>query len=109
MITEGIAHTRLISEGRGSNIFTIYNVGAKRGIEDIIKRITERCEGYEGDGAIIGGDFNIKIGELGDCRDDECDVTRENKDKFIGDGGKSFVDMINERGWYILNGCTEGD
>lgn len=33
MITERIARTRIIKEENGLNIFTVYNVGAKKGVE----------------------------------------------------------------------------
>lgn len=27
----------------------------------------------------------------------------------LEDGGRNFVDVINEKGWYFLNGCKEAD
>ncbi|XP_024872525.1 intracellular protein transport protein USO1-like [Temnothorax curvispinosus] len=75
----------------------VYNVGAKKDVEEIMAKITEQCEGCEGEDIIIGGDFNIRIGNLGGCREEEYDFEKESKDKVIGDGGRSFVDMINEK------------
>lgn len=92
MINERIARTRIVNEEKGLNIFTVYNVGAKKDVEEIMEKITEQCEGCEGEDIIIGGDFNIRIGNLGGCREDEFDFERESKDKVIGDGGRSFVD-----------------
>lgn len=36
-------------------------------------------------------------------------MKRESKDKVVGNEGRELVDLINEKGWHILNGCTEGD
>lgn len=44
-------------------------------------KITEQCEACEGENIIIGSDFNIGIGNLGGCREDEFDFGRESKDK----------------------------
>ncbi|XP_011684741.1 PREDICTED: uncharacterized protein LOC105448076 [Wasmannia auropunctata] len=57
---------------------------------------------------LIGEDFNIRTGELGgSC--EEGDFERFSKDKVIGNGGKEFIEWVEERGWKILNGKTEGD
>ncbi|XP_024872415.1 golgin subfamily A member 6-like protein 22 [Temnothorax curvispinosus] len=77
----------------------VYNVGTKKDVEEIMAKITEQCEGCEGEDIIIGGDFNIRIGNLGGCREEEYDFEKESKDKVIEDGGRSFVDMINEKGY----------
>ncbi|XP_011858991.1 PREDICTED: protein PXR1-like [Vollenhovia emeryi] len=37
------------------------------------------------------------------------EMERCSRDKIIGNGGKNFVNAIQERGWYMLNGKTEGD
>jgi len=36
-------------------------------------------------------------------------MERHSEDKCIGNGGKRFIDWINEKGWEIMNGCMEGD
>ncbi|XP_024891452.1 trichohyalin-like [Temnothorax curvispinosus] len=77
----------------------IYNVGAKKDVEEIMAKITEQCEGCEGEDIIIGGDFNIRIGNLGGGREEEYDFEKESKNKVIENGGGSFVDMINEKGY----------
>jgi len=47
---------------------------------------------------IIGGDFNIRIGEIGHDRSEECEVARKSKDKIIGKGGKKFAEMLEDKG-----------
>lgn len=34
---------------------------------------------------------------------------RKNKDKIIGNERKNFIDWMQEKDWYILNGTTEGN
>jgi len=58
---------------------------------------------------IIGGDFNLRIGNLGKQGVKEREMDRHSKDICIGNGGRSFMDCLSERGWEVLNGCTEGD
>lgn len=43
------------------------------------------------------------------CRKDEFDSGKDSKDKVIGDGGRSFLDMINEKDGIFLNGCKQED
>lgn len=38
------------------------------------------------------------------CREDEFDSGKDSKDKVIGDSGRSFLDMINEKDGIFLNG-----
>lgn len=40
---------------------------------------------------------------------EEAERVRESKDNVISNGGKIFVDWVQRKGWYILNGSTEGD
>lgn len=55
VLTE-VVHSRVIEGKVKMNIFTIYNIGKVKDIEETFKKIEDRCEG-EG---IIIGDFNIK-------------------------------------------------
>jgi len=77
------------------------------------RKIGEKINEFIGDEEegkiIVGGDFNIRIGELGGRNMEEGDVERYSKDKVIGNGGKQLVEWIMEKGWYILNGTIEGD
>lgn len=57
---------------------------------------------------IIGGDFNLRIGEEGGVKKiNEAD--RKSKDKTIGNGSRKLVRLINEIGGNILNGSALGD
>jgi len=58
---------------------------------------------------MIGGDFNIRIGDLGNGGVEEGVIERCSKDKVIGNGGIHLSEWIMEKGWMILNGRTEGD
>lgn len=56
-------HTE-IGEGKSKiNIFPIYNPGNWKEVDSIFKRIEEK---HEREKLIIGGDFNIRIGKLGE-------------------------------------------
>lgn len=44
---------------------------------------------------MIGGDFNIRIGELGDGDEEEEGMIRKSKDKVIGNGGRNLVDYYS--------------
>lgn len=81
----------------------------EQGKGDIGKRINEFVGEGEKEKVIIGGDFNIRTGELGGDEIGEESMERHSKDKIIGNGGKKFVEWIKERGWYMLNGRKEGD
>lgn len=107
-IKEGIILTRIEDKEMNWNICTVYHVGKGKesDLEETLMKITEN---YETEGIIIGGDFNIRTGELCKIRDDNIEVGRKSKDKIISNGGKGLVDMVYGKGWYILNGCTEGD
>ena len=57
---------------------------------------------------LIGGDFNIRIGELG-IEEEALELGRKSKDKTIGNNGRDLVEFVNDIGGYILNGAFEGD
>jgi len=105
-VSEGIMHTRILEDDVKINICTIYNTGNIEELKVIFKKIMEE---HEREGIIIGRDFNIWIGEIGQDRTEECDVAKKNKDKIIGKGRKKFVEMIEEKGWQVLNCRTAGD
>ncbi|XP_026825313.1 golgin subfamily A member 6-like protein 6 [Ooceraea biroi] len=104
-----MAQVKLVLEDVTLNIFTVYNKnkdknkdknsGGRRnknkdrreGLEDSFRRIEEICEG---EGIIIGGDFNIRIGELGSNGEEEYETVRKMND-FIKDRIEEF--NIEER------------
>ncbi|XP_043476186.1 uncharacterized protein LOC122507501 [Leptopilina heterotoma] len=61
---------------------------------------------------IIGGDFNIRIGQLGrfaGINADGEDEERNSRDNVINNGGKNLVNLVEQKGWIILNGVAVGD
>jgi len=57
------------------------------------QRLEEITEGIEESGninIIIGGDFNIRIGELASVK--ELDIERKSKNRIKGNGGRNFVE-----------------
>lgn len=58
---------------------------------------------------MIGGDFNVRIRKLGNISEEGKLKNRKSKDKIVGNEGKKFVNWVQERGWYILNGATIGE
>lgn len=57
---------------------------------------------------IIGGDFNIRIGGEGEIEELK-EMKRKSRDKIVSNGGRRFVNWINEIGGYVMNGTTNGD
>ena len=82
---------------------------------DKIERIWDKIEEEnfnDNEITIVAGDFNIRIGEEGGCRENGdlgYDAKRKSKDKTISNGGRNFVNYMEDKGWSILNGSIEGD
>ena len=84
----------------------MYSRNMKKTKEELEQIIEER----EVEKLIIEGDFNARIGqEGGDFRIEEKHDVRRSKDKVKNTDGKLVLEMVEERGWNILNGNTEGD
>jgi len=88
-------------------IVTVYNGGEWGELEKKLEEVVGRSEDIEESMVIVGGDFNIRIGELDN--DNEGEEVRRSKDKIIGNNGKRFIWWIQEGGWYLLNGRMKGD
>ncbi|KYM96255.1 hypothetical protein ALC62_13071 [Cyphomyrmex costatus] len=101
---DGMVSVELIINKRKITVVSVYGL---QGGKDLSERLEDFIGKKEYDDVIIGGDFNIRIGELGDMGEEEGEV-RCSKDKVIGNGGKKFVEWIAEKGWSVLNGRTEG-
>jgi len=84
-------------------------VYGEQGGKNLIERLETITELEEEEKVIVGGDFNLRLGNLGNKGVDEKEKARHSKDSCVGNGGKRFINWINEKGWEILNGCTEGD
>lgn len=61
-----------------------------KGIRDTIKK---EIKEYKKENCIIGGDFNIRVGEIGG-EEEERDIRRRSKDKTIGNEGKRFMEIM---------------
>jgi len=102
---EGVIRSEIVVDKECLAIISVY--GEQGG-----KKLTERLEEMlkvEEEENIIGGDFNLRLGNLGSKGGVERVVDRQSKDTCIGNGGRGFIDWISEKGWEILNGDTEGD
>jgi len=108
-----------ISKENEEMVMTELNIGKERWKVITVygrqehRKIGERIDEFVGEeeegNIIVGGDFNIRIGELGGRSIEEGGIERYSKDKVIGNGGKQWAEWIMEKGWYILNGTIEGD
>jgi len=76
-------------------------------------KLGDRIEEFVGSedlgSVMIGGNFNIRMRELGNGEVEEGVAEKCSKDKVIGNGGIQLAEWIMEKGWMILNGRTEGD
>ena len=99
--------TEIRKERERIRLVSVYGVQGGKSLGEKLEKFVGEVE--EGN-LIIGGDFNIRIGEL-DGRDiEEGDIIeRYSKDKVIGNGGRNLIEWVIEKGWYILNGTMEGD
>jgi hypothetical protein len=103
--SENVVHIRKCKEKKAINAIMTYNEGNVREIEKEIKRIIEEFEEKK---IVIEGDFNIRIGELGGDGED-WGMIRKSKDKYIGNGGNSLIDCMQNCGLEVLNGRIKGD
>lgn len=101
----GIVHIKIVEKWEELNIITVYNSTHGKDIGEIVKK---EIEGHEYENLIIGGDFNIRIGEMGGD-EEEKGTRRKSKDKTVGNGGKKFIQAMMEEGFYIMNGRIRGD
>lgn len=106
-IKEEVIIVSRIKEGRSRGdvvIISIYNSGNWKAIENTIKEIFEI---NREDNIIVGGDFNIRIGEEGEWDEQTGECNR--KSKIIGSRAGKLIDLVSEVGGRILNGASEGD
>lgn len=108
-VRDGAINTQINIRGKEINMWAIYNTGNLREMGEFL---AEEIREVEENILIIGGDFNIRIGELGKIRGmtvNGDEIKRQSKDKTISNEGRDFVRTIEGRGWFILNGAIEGD
>jgi len=97
-----------IREGRERwRLITVYNGGEWRELEKKLEESLGEREEIEESTVIVGGDFNIRTGELGGSFEEG--EGRKSKDKTIGNSGRRLIEWAQGKGWYILNGRRKGD
>lgn len=98
--------TNIEMEKERINIVLVYDT---QGGRNIAERFNKFMGEREVRNIIIGGDFKVRIGELGEGSREEGEVERHSKDRVIGNEGKNYIEWIREKRWYILNGKIEED
>lgn len=106
-IYNGLVRTEIKGEKEELRIWSVYNDG---NLEKILEELGKE-EYTEEKRTIIGGDFNVRIGEGGRLIDNDGEIrgTRCSKDKVKGNGSGELLELVETRGWKILNGNSEGD
>lgn len=87
----------IMANGLEMDIMGVYN---RYGVNKIRYALEPRLENLRMKNSIILGDWNARTGKLGD---------RESRDVTEDKEGKEFVDLMDDFGYQILNGQTEGD
>ncbi|KYM98796.1 hypothetical protein ALC62_10485 [Cyphomyrmex costatus] len=101
-----ISITEVILKEKKTRIISVYG---EQGGKRLIEKLEEIIRDEEIRELIIGGDFNIRTGELGGIELNEVISVRYSKDKVVGNNGKRLIEWAGDNGLYILNGCTAGD
>ena len=105
---EGCICTTLKKEGKTKKIYAIYNTGNLEEGINWLKEIEEKWD----EEIIIGGDFNIRTGNLGlfyNEKEGEL-IKRQSKDKKKPNKeGEKLMETVENKGWFVLNGVKEGD
>ena len=97
-------------DGRVWRILTVYS--EKNDEKDVWEILRERMDDQERDYVVVGGDFNARIGNLGEmiAEDEEEGIRKRiSRDKTIDRRGRKLIEECEEKGWSILNGNIEGD
>jgi len=87
---EGIIKSEIMMGKEKWIIISVYNRKTWKNLEQRLDEITEGIEEKKNIDIIVGGDFNIRIGELGSVK--ELEIKRRSKDKIIGNGCKNLID-----------------
>jgi hypothetical protein len=106
---EGIQERRVKIKGEWWRVVTVYNRG---GGEEVVKNIEEVVREGEEEKLLLGGDFNARIGRkggMGALREEGKEPMRESKDGIENKQGRKLLEVVEDRGWAVLNGAKEGD
>lgn len=89
------------------DIFTIYNDrGGRDLLEEVDEWLTEEEE--EESELLIGGDWNARIGREASVEEINNGEKRWSEDTVVNREGRLMLDLINKRGWIVLNGNKGG-
>lgn len=104
IVVEGL---KIESEKR-INLVVIYNNGK---MEEMIKSLSKLGEelSVEGEGLLIMGDLNARIGDWQVGTRGERERSRTSWDKTINRAGEKLLELCEELGGTIRNGNTKGD
>jgi len=106
---EGIQEREVVHGNEIWRIVTVYN---RVNGGQVLLDLDEGGKGEEEENLLIGGDFNARIGERGSggrVSEVGMEEERKSKDKVVNKEGKQLLELIEDRGWIILNGNKEGD
>jgi len=104
-ISDEVVESRLEYNGNKWRIITLYSQKMKDTMETLREKVEEEDEEW----LLIGGDFNARTGSRGgpihdEEEDEKRTETRKSVDKVVNREGRILIDIIEERGWAILNG-----
>lgn len=98
-----------LPSGKEYSLLNIYN---RKGIKTIQQKVSMQIEDNKEKKCIALGDWNAKIGEMGQRKemyDEKEGEQRKTQDVTINEEGRRFIELINGVGLSILNGNKKGD
>ncbi|KAL7296575.1 hypothetical protein TKK_0010006 [Trichogramma kaykai] len=102
-VSKGVVKVSIREE---MQVYAIYNQGNLREVLEYFEKQEEVVKGK----VLIGGDFNMRIGEGGKRGFKEGEERKRNsKDKKVSNEGKFMLEVIGRKGWRILNGNAGRD
>ncbi|XP_070529775.1 golgin subfamily A member 6-like protein 6 [Cardiocondyla obscurior] len=108
---EGIMVEKIKVERKIWNIIGIYMNEEEEERWDCLKNWIKKEEEMEK--TIIGGDFNARTGKEGGRIQEDEEVEEEERrsslDGKINKAGRRMIEILEETGWFIMNGGLEGD
>lgn len=107
-VEEGLVLVEIKERKEKWFIIAVYNRKVWKETEERINKIIEEKD-MELEKIIIGGDFNIRIGEIEGVGEEVGGRERKSKDKKGSNEKRKLIKWIHKKGWNILNGATKGD
>ena len=105
---EGFQERTVKMDGEKWRVVTVYNRDENK---ELLDKVKEWIKEGEEEILVMAGDFNARIGKNGGWENNEGGdgEERESKDEILNKQGRDLVDLIEERGWIVLNGGKYGD